>query len=355
MNKHIALLPWDGIGPEIMSVTTTILDEIATKYDHKFTYTEALVWWAAYEKFEQHLPEGTVQMCKDADAILLWAIWWPVDQQHLPKWKNAEKNALLGLRKELWLAINVRPVQLHGFLSDLCPLKPSIIWEGIDFVVIRELIWGIYFGKHETFDDYAIDEMKYTREQIETPVRYAAQVAMGRDKKVIVVDKANVLDCSRLWREVVENIKGDYPEIEREYMYVDNAAMQLIRNPGQFDVVVTGNMFGDILTDAASVLPGSLGLMPSSSVGKEYSLYEPIHGSAPDIAGKWIANPIAMLLSAEMMLRHSFWLTQEADDLQSAILETLRAWYRTGDIKTWTEGETSVWSEDMMNQIISRI
>lgn len=355
MHKTIATLPWDGIWPEIMKAATTVLDALAQKTWHTFSYIQADIGWSAYAQHNNHLPQQTIDICKKADAILFGAVGGPVEQQHLPQRHNAEKIAILWLRKALWLAINVRPVQLQSFLAHLCPLKASIVGTWIDFIIIRELLGGIYFGKHTDAGDQAHDTMTYTTQQIEIPVRYAAKLAQSRSKKVTVVDKANVLESSRLWRRVVESLKSDYPDIEREYMYVDNAAMQLIKHPSQFDVMVTWNMFGDILSDAASVLPWSLWLMPSSSVGEQYALYEPIHGSAPDIANKNKANPLAMIMSAEMMLRHSFALHEEADILHSAIIDTLKAWWRTVDIASNAKNETSIWTQEITKQIVEKI
>lgn len=350
--KTIALLPWDGIWPEVIDAAVQIIDAVAP---WKFSYSTAFVGWAAYEHHGIHLPQETIDTCEKSDAMLLWAIWWPVDQQHLPKRKDAEKNALLGLRKHFDLGINVRPVQMHPALSDLSPLKPSIIWKWIDFVVIRELVGGIYFGEHTMGEWWATDVMKYTTKQIIRPLHFAAQTAQKRSGKVIVVDKANVLESSRLRRATVEDIKIEYPDIEREFMYVDNAAMQLIRNPWQFDVVVTGNMFGDILTDAASVLPGSLGLMPSASVWTTVSMYEPIHGSAPDIAWQWIANPIATILSAAMMLRYSFDMHEEADCIENAVHKTLSQWYKTWDLWKSSDPKFVVNTTWMTQAIISNL
>lgn len=352
MNKKITLLPGDGIGPEIVAEAVKILELIANKYNHSFEFTEALVGGAAYDEFQTHLPEETLTACKSADAILLGAIGGPVAEQDQPKWKDAEKNALLGIRKEFGLSINLRPIQVLPELTNLSPLKQEIIERGIDIMIVRELIGGIYFGEHKTEGDIAHDVMTYTKEQIQTAVEFGFTAAMKRNKKMTLVDKANVLDTSRLWRRVTEEIAPNFPEVELEYMYVDNAAMQLIKNPSSFDVLVTSNMFGDILSDAGSVLPGSLGMMPSASLGKQYAMYEPIHGSAPDIAGRGIANPIATILSAAMMLKYSFDLQVESDAIEQAVRKAIESGARTGDI---ANGSESIGGVEMGEQIRSFI
>ncbi|MBP9759169.1 3-isopropylmalate dehydrogenase [Candidatus Dojkabacteria bacterium] len=353
MNKTIAVLPGDGIGPDIISEAIKVLEKIASKYNHTFTFQNALIGGAAFDKFQTHLPDETMRICKKADAILLGAIGGPVEAQADPKWKDAEKNSLLGLRKELKLNINIRPAKLYGKLANLSPIKPEIINKGVDILFIRELIGGIYFGEHKTNGDIATDVMSYSKELIEIPVKFAFEAAKLRKKKVTVIDKANVLDCSRLWRKVVEEIAPDYPDIKYEFMFVDNASMQLIKDPASFDVAVTENMFGDILTDLASVLPGSLGLMPSASIGAQYALYEPIHGSAPDIANQDIANPIATILSAAMLLRHSFKLETEALAIEHAVEQTINEGIRTKDIIT--EGIVPIGTKEMGENIIKRI
>lgn len=352
MNKSIALLPGDGIGPEIVSEAVKVLNKIAEKYDYEFEYKDALVGGAAYEEFEQHLPEETIEICKNADAMFLGAVGGPVDKQDEPKWKDSEKNAILGLRKIFNLNVNLRPVKVYPLLSDLSPLKKEIIDEGVNFVIVRELIGGIYFGEHKTEGDKAIDVMEYTVEQIEIALKAGFDAAELGDKKLTIVDKANVLDTSRLWRRVANEMSPDYPEVDMEFMYVDNAAMQIIKNPSYFKVMVTGNMFGDILSDAASVLPGSLGMMPSASIGEEYALYEPIHGSAPDIAGQGIANPMATILSAAMMLRYSFKADEAAEDIERAVEETIKDGIMTGDI---ARGNKSYSTEEVGDAVVERI
>merc|ERR1719379_38881 len=321
-----------------MVESVKVLRRAAELYGHTFTFTEAPVGGAAWAAAEaagtepSHLPASTVEAAAASDAILFGSVGGPVDQQNEPRWKDCEKNALLGLRKRFNLATNVRPAKVYPFLSHLCPLKPSIIEGGIDMVIIRELVGGIYFGEHKREGDMAFDKMEYTAAGIRVPVVFAFEAARLRRKKVTVVDKANVLECSRLWREVAREVAKGYPDVTLDFMYVDNACMQVIQKPSFFDVVATGNMFGDILSDAASVLPGSLGLCPSASLGDGLHMYEPSGGSAPDIAGKGIANPMGQILSGAMMLRYSFNLEKEAAAIETACEEVLKAGVLTGDL-----------------------
>jgi 3-isopropylmalate dehydrogenase len=351
MNKKIAILPGDGIGPDIIESAVRVIKKIEEKYSHSFELNYGLIGGAAYDKYSNHLPEETIELCKNSDAILLGAIGGPVDAQDQPKWKDAEKNSLLGIRKILELNVNLRPVFLNSELSHLSPIKKEIIDKGIDFLIIRELIGDVYFGEHVNEGDSAYDVMRYTKSQVETAIIYAFESALRRRKKVTIVDKANVLESSRLWRRVGDEIATQYPSVEMDYMYVDNAAMQIIKNPSYFDVLVTGNLFGDILSDAASVLPGSLGLMPSASIGKEYALYEPIHGSAPDIAGQNIANPIATIMSVAMMFKYSFDMIKESDAIENAINQTIKNGFRTKDIGS----ENFVGTVEMTDEIIQQI
>lgn len=339
--KKIAILPGDGIGPEVMSEAIKVLDAVASIFDLEFVYEHALVGGAAFDEHQCHLPEETLAVCRRSDAILFGSVGGPVDQQTNPKWKDAEKNALLALRKTFDLAVNIRPAKIYSMLSHLSPLKDRIVNAGVDVVIIRELVSGIYFGEHTTQDDSASDLMSYTVAEISRPVRFAFEAAMLRDKRLTVVDKANVLDCSRLWRRVANDMSAEFPEVTLDFMYVDNAVMQMILRPAQFDVVVTGNMFGDILSDAASVLPGSLGLMPTASLGSVLSasssatpvhMFEPAGGSAPDIAGMGVANPIAQISSAALMLRYSFGLEDAARAVEAAVDAALQAGARTGDL-----------------------
>lgn len=338
VSKKIAVLAGDGIGPEVMSEALKVLSRVAELYGHQFQWEEKLVGgaaWAALEAGGQaptHLPADTVEACAKSDAILFGSVGGPVDQQHEARWKDCEKNALLGLRKRFNLGTNLRPSKVYPFLSHLCPLKPSIIAAGVDMMIIRELVGGIYFGEHKREGDRAWDVMDYTVEIIKKPVVFAFEAARLRRKKVTVVDKANVLETSRLWREVAREVAKAYPDVELDFMYVDNAAMQIIQKPSSFDVIATENMFGDILSDAASVLPGSLGLMPSASLGDTVHMYEPSGGSAPDIAGKGVANPIAQILSGAMMLRYSFQLEAEAAAIEAAVEQVLRSGRLTGDL-----------------------
>ena len=276
----------------------------------------------------------------------------PVDEQDQPKWKDAERNAILGFRKAFSLNINLRPATVYPELSNLSPLKKEIIEQGVDILVVRELLNGIYFGEHSTEGNSAKDTMNYSTDQIKPIIEFACYAASERRKKVTIVDKANVLDCSRLWRKVAEEVVANHQEIELEFMYIDNAIMQVIKNPSQFDVVATSNLFGDIFSDATSVLPGSLGLMPSASLGGSVHMYEPIGGSAPDIAGKGIANPIAQILSAALMLRFTFDLEEEAQAIEHAVSSVLTQGHRTGDIGGGTE---SVSTEQMGDLIASQI
>lgn len=328
----IAVLPGDGIGPEVCAQAVAVLQTVGSLYSHDFAFTTALCGGAAFEQFQTHLPQSTVDTVAASDAVLFGSVGGPTDAQEDPKWKDAEKNCLLGLRKNFQLAVNIRPAKIYSMLPDLSPLKPSIIANGVDMVIVRELVSGIYFGEHQTNGDTATDVMKYTESEIAKPMKFAFETAMNRSKKLTVVDKANVLDCSRLWRKVAKDVAKDYPEVSYDFMYIDNAVMQLIRNPSQFDVIVTGNMFGDILSDAASVLPGSLGLMPSASLGDKVHLFEPIGGSAPDIAGKDLANPIAQILSAALLLRYSFHMEAEAQLIEKAVEHVLLDGVRTGDL-----------------------
>jgi 3-isopropylmalate dehydrogenase len=321
-----------------MDESVKVLRKVAELYGHSFQFDFAYVggaaWAAAEEKgtTPSHLPAKTLETCAQSDAILFGSVGGPVDELEKPRWKDCEKTALLGLRKRFNLGTNIRPAKVYPFLSDLCPLKPSIIENGIDLVIIRELVGGIYFGEHKRDGDRAYDVMEYTKEQIRIPMVFGFEAARLRRKKVTVVDKANVLDTSRLWREVAQDVAKDFPDVEMDFMLVDNAAMQIIRNPSYFDVLVTENMFGDILSDAASVLPGSLGLMPSASLGDGIAMYEPSGGSAPDIAGKGIANPVAQILSGALMLRYSFGMEDEAQAIEKAVEKTLQDGTLTGDL-----------------------
>ena len=335
MYYNIAVIPGDGIGPEVIGQTTRVLDEIGRKYDHVFDFTEVLAGGCAIDETGECLPRETVKICKESDAVLLGAVGGP-KWDHLPG-KDRPEMALLGLRSELGLFANLRPAMLFEELADSCPLKPELVSGGLDIVVVRELTGGIYFGKKEviaTEDGVAAyDVEQYSEKEVRRIAKVAFDMAMKRNKKVTSVDKANVLESSRLWRRIVNEVAQDYPEVTLNHFYVDNAAMQLVRQPKQFDVIVTNNIFGDILSDEASQVTGSIGMLPSASLAVgNFGMYEPVHGSAPDIAGQDIANPMATILSAAMMLRYTFGLMEEAEDIESAVQKVLAAGYRTADI-----------------------
>lgn len=335
MNKTIAVIKGDGIGPEIVTEAMEVLDQIGKKFGHTFTYNEVLAGGCAIDAYGECLPQFTIDACLASDSVLLGAVGGP-KWDHVEGSKRPEK-ALLGIRSKMELYANVRPAVLFPQLADACPLKKSIVDEGIDFVVVRELTGGVYFGEHKTQEQngqqVATDLMIYSEEEIERIARVAFDTAMKRRKHVTSVDKANVLDTSRLWRKVVERVAKDYPEVKVDHMYVDNAAMQLCKKPSQFDVILTENMFGDILSDEASMITGTIGTIGSSSLGKgTRGMYEPIHGSAPDIAGQDKANPIGTILAAAMMLKYSFDMEEESAAIESAVNQALSAGYRTGDM-----------------------
>lgn len=319
MNKlqKITVLKGDGIGPEIVEQAIIVLDAIADKYEHDFIYDYQLMGACAIDETRNPLPDETIASCKNADAILLGAIGDP-KYDNDPNATIRPEQGLLKIRKTLGLFANIRPVRIFDSLKHLSVLKPEVL-NGVDMVIYRELTGGIYFGEKNRTADEASDLCHYHRYEIERICKLAFEEAERRPrKKLCLIDKANVLDSSRLWRNVVQNMKGDYPTVEVSYLFIDNAAMQMILNPSQFDVIVTSNMFGDIISDEASVLGGSIGLLPSSSAGEEARLYEPVHGSYPQAAGKNIANPIATILSVEMMLR-DFEMNEEADEILEAV------------------------------------
>ncbi|MDF2614808.1 MAG: leuB [Clostridia bacterium] len=338
MDYKIVTLPGDGIGPDITKEAVKVLDKVASVYGHTFNYEEKLMGGIAIDLAGNSLPQDTIDACKAADAVLLGAVGGP-KWDNLPNGDRPEKG-LLGIRGALGLFANLRPAVLYPQLKHASPLKEEIIGDSLDILIVRELTSGIYFGEKQKVvceeDDsktYASDLEKYTVAEIERITRVGFEAAMKRNKKVCVVDKANVLESSRLWRVVVARVAKDYPEVTYSHMYVDNAAMQLVVNPKQFDVIVTSNIFGDILSDEASIITGSIGMLASASLGEgTLGLYEPSHGSAPDIAGQNKANPIATILSAAMMLRYSLSLEKEAVAIETAVMEVLDAGYRTGDI-----------------------
>ncbi len=348
MDKHIAVLAGDGIGPEVMEQALRVLQTVAEKFGHRFSTTHALAGGAAYEKYETHLPEETKSVCRSSDAILFGSVGGPVSEMNIPKWKNCEANSILSLRKTFEFNANYRPVKVIPELEYLCPLKKEVIERGVDILFLRELLGDCYFGEHRTFNGengvrVATDLIIYDEEQIASIAERAFKAAQQRRKKVTSVDKANVLDASKLWRAVVKEVSLGYPDVLLEDMLVDNCAMQIVRDPSQFDVVVTGNMFGDILSDAAAVLPGSLGLLASASMNRDgFGLYEPPGGSAQDIAGAGIANPIAQILSVALMLRHSFEMETEARAIEESVETTLKEGYRTRDIVRAGEAEQKI-------------
>ncbi len=339
----LCLLPGDGIGPEIIAEGVKVLDAVGRKYGVQFDYTEALIGGCAIDACGTALPDETLAVAKASDAVLLAAVGGPKWDTTDPEQPRPEQG-LLGIRKGLELYTNLRPVQIFSALSEASTLKPEVI-DGVDLMMVRELTGGVYFGMRERFYDEegagldgsngqrAYDTMEYREYEIDRIARQAFEAARKRRGKVTSVDKANVLESSRLWREIVHAIHdADYPDVELEDILVDNCAMQLITRPADFDVMVTENMFGDILSDEAAQITGSLGMLASASLGDSTALYEPSHGSAPDIAGRGIANPLAQILSCEMMLRYSFDMQDAADDVRRAVTEVLDAGWRTGDI-----------------------
>lgn len=337
MKMKIAVVSGDGIGPEIMDEAIKVLRKVGEIFDHEFQFSEALAGGSAYDVHGEHLPKVTLEICEKSDAILFGAVGGLVEKQMDPKWKGCEANSILALRKYFGFNVNLRPIKVYRELVEQCVLKPEIVGRGVDMLCVRELSQDVYFGRHETSGEVgerrAIDEMIYDEKVIESIAKAAFETAMKRRKKVTSVDKANVLDCSKLWREVMSEVGKDYSECVLEHVLVDNMSMQIIKRPMDFDVVVMPNMFGDIISDEASVLAGSLGMLPSASLNKEgFGLYEPSSGSAPDIAGQGIANPIGMILSAAMLLFHSFSLEKEYDAILRAVEMALTEGYRTKDI-----------------------
>lgn len=345
----IALIKGDGIGPEIIDEAVKVLDAVASCCDIEFSYEEALMGGCAYDITGDPLPQETINISLNSDAVLFGAIGgqkW----DNLPREKRPE-SGLLRFRKELGVYANLRPANVFDELINASSLKPEVI-KGVDLMVVRELIGGIYFGEPRgRNENRGWNTMVYTRDEIVRIAHQAFKIAMTRSKRVCSIDKANVLDVSQLWRDVVTEVGREYPEVELTHMYVDNAAMQLIRDPRQFDVMLTGNIFGDILSDEASMLSGSIGLLPSASIGAKIGVYEPIHGSAPDIAGQGIANPIATILSASMMLRYALGENVAADKIESAVKRALKEGYRTKDLAQYDAKEVCSTSE--MGSIIA--
>ena len=337
MNFKIALIKGDGIGPEVVGEAVKVLEAVGKKFGHRFTFVDVLLGGCATDAVGKSYPDGTAEKCKACDAVLLGAVGGPKWGSDKPAEQRPE-TALLAIRKDLGLYANLRPAFLRPALAGACPLKQETAEKGIDLMMVRELTGGIYFGKRDRYqtEDRGVectDLMAYSEREIERIGRRAFELARLRRKKVSSVDKANVLETSRLWRSVMRRLSEEYPDVQYEDILVDNCAMQLVRDPGQFDVVVTENMFGDILSDEASLVTGSIGLLPSASVGDSApGLYEPIHGSAPDIAGQDKANPIATILSVAMMFRYSFHLSDEADAIEAAVDRVLGEGWRTPDI-----------------------
>lgn len=360
MNYNISLIPGDGIGPEIVTEAKKVLDKVCEKYDHTFTYSELLLGGASIDAHGVPLTEETIAAAKASDAVLMGSIggdaktspWYKLEPSKRPE------AGLLGIRKALNLFANLRPAYLYNELRNACPLRDEIIGDGFDMIIVRELTGGLYFGERKTMEEdgvkKAVDTLTYNENEIRRIAIKAFDIAMKRRKKVTSVDKANVLDSSRLWRKVVEEVAKDYPEVILEHMLVDNCAMQLVRDPKQFDVILTENMFGDILSDEASMVTGSIGMLSSASLNEtKFGLYEPSHGSAPDIAGQNKANPIATILSAAMMLRFSLDLDKEADAVEAAVQKVLTDGYRTGDIMS--EGCKLVGTKEMGDLIAEAI
>lgn len=356
MKFNIAVIPGDGIGPEVINETLNVLGRIGEKFSHEFVFEKVSAGGVAIDEYGEPLPKETLNKCKASDAVLLGAVGgykWDT----LPGDKRPER-ALLGLRSGLSLYANLRPAILYDALKDACPLRRETAESGIDIMVVRELTGGMYFGdrgrKQTDMGEAAWDTEMYSREEVRRIAVSAFEIAMQRKKQLTNVDKANVLESSRLWRETVLDVAKDYPKVKLDHMYVDNASMQLIRDPKHFDVIVTTNMFGDILSDEASQITGSIGMLPSASLGASgMGMYEPIHGSAPDIAGMDRANPIATILSAAMMLKYSFKLYDEAQVIEDAVIKTLNMDYRTGDIFSY--GMKKVGTKEMGSIIMKNI
>ena len=360
MEYKIALIPGDGIGPEIVSEAKKVLDKVCEKYNHTFTYSEVLLGGASIDVHGVPLTDEAIATAKASDAVLMGSIggdaktspWYKLEPSKRPE------AGLLAIRKALNLFANLRPAYLYNELRDACPLRDEIIGDGFDMIIVRELTGGLYFGARKTTEENgvrtAVDTLSYNENEIRRIAIKAFEIARKRRNKVTSVDKANVLDSSRLWRSVVEDVAKDYPDVTLEHMLVDNCAMQLVRDPKQFDVILTENMFGDILSDEASMVTGSIGMLSSASLNEtKLGLYEPSHGSAPDIAGQNKANPIATILSAAMMLRYSLDLDKEADAVETAVQKVLTAGYRTGDIMS--EGCKLVGTKEMGDLIADAI
>lgn len=358
MDYKIALIRGDGIGPEVVEEAVKVMETVGSKFGHTFEYVDVMLGGCAIDAVGKSYPDGTAEKCKSCDAVLLGAVGGP-KWGHSSDPEQRPETALLRIRKDLGLYANLRPATLRAPLADACPLKKETAEKGIDLMMVRELTGGIYFGKRSRYQtedkgEEATDLLAYSELEIERIGRRAFELAQLRRKKVSSVDKANVLESSRLWRQVMHRLKEEYPDVTYEDVLVDNAAMQLVRDPAQFDVVVTENMFGDILSDEASMITGSIGLLPSASIGDTApGLYEPIHGSAPDIAGQDKANPIATILSVAMMFRYSFKLPEEAAAIENAVDAVLAEGWRTADIAE--EGDTPIGTQKMGQLIRDKI
>ena len=356
MKKNIAVIRGDGIGPEIVEQAILVLNRIAEKFGHEFIYTDVAMGGSAIDAFGDPLPQQELNKCIASDSVLLGAVGGP-KWNDVPGHMRPEKG-LLRLRAGMGVYSNNRPAKIWPQLASASPLKQEIVDKGIDFIIVRELIGGIYFGKHETVEEngekVAVDELRYSESEIRRIGRIGFETARKRGKKLCSVEKSNVLDSSRLWKKVMHELAEEYPDVALSDMLVDNCAMQIVKDPSQFDVIVTENMFGDILSDEASMITGSIGMIPSSSLGEgTCGLYEPIHGSAPDIAGKDIANPIGTILAAAMMLRYSFDMAAEADCIEASVSRVLDAGFRTGDIRS--PGDTLVGCREMGEKILQYI
>ena len=354
---NITVLKGDGIGPDVVTEAMGVLECVGAKFSHSFNFSEKLAGGCAYDVYGEPLPDETLDACKNSDAILLGAVGGP-KWDHLPANLRPEAGALLKLRSSLGLYANLRPAIIHKALSAASPIKPEIIGDSLDILVVRELTGGIYFGergyREGKYGQEAYDMEAYSEFEVKRIAVQAFEAAMKRNKRVTSIDKANVLESSKLWRRTVTEVAKDYPEVTLDHMYVDNAAMQLVRNPKHFDVIVTSNIFGDIISDEASQITGSIGMLPSASLADgAFGMYEPIHGSAPDIAGQDMANPIATILSAAMMLKFSFGLVEESNAIEAAVTKVLDAGYRTPDI--YSEGTTKVGTKEMGKLICEAI
>ncbi len=355
---NIAVIYGDGIGGEITKSALEVLKKVSEVFGIEFNFSEALAGGSALDAYGEPLPQSTIELCKNSHAVLLGSVGGP-------KWDNVASDkraerAILGLRKELELFTNIRPIKLFKELETACPIKTSITNSNVDFVIIRELTGGIYFGEKKRFEKdgivHAYDVEAYNEDEIRRAVKTGFEIARIRNKKLTLVDKSNVLETSRLWREVATELHKEYSDVKLDFLYIDNATMQVILNPSSFDVMVTSNIFGDIISDEASVLTGSIGLSPSASLGSgSLGLYEPIHGSAPDIAGKDIANPIGSILSAALMLRYSLKEHKAAEAIENAVEIVIKAGYRTKDIFTNIDGEKLVGTKEVTEAIISNI